>query len=169
MSTTNTPSDSAAEYTDELRNVVRDWRWGTWHRLPATQRKVTPEPAADATVSDAMVRCAWLLCHAYGGAHHVGKVTLGAGERYLAVTHHGSTATADGADLTRLVIAAHEVAVRLEIQPGGPHGLRILLHPRIRSARIATNHPTIDNAIATLRERWAPCPIGIPTTEETTW
>lgn len=85
--------------------------------------------------------------------------------------HHDTMSgrpTADG-KRTATYWACDAWIIEGEIQPGGPHGLRILLHPRIRSARIATNHPTIDNAIATLRERWAPCPIGIPTTEETTW
>lgn len=108
-----------AEYADELRAIVREWRHDTWRRLPVTQRKLVTQPTQDMPVSDAMVRCAWLLCHAYGGAHHIGKVTLGVDERYLAVTHHGSAATTDGAELTRLVIAAHEAAVRLEVRPGG--------------------------------------------------
>ena len=83
-----------AEYADELRAIVRDWRHGAWRRLPATWRKLAVQPTQDMPVSDELVRCAWLLCHAYGGAHHVGRVRFGPDEGHLVVTHHGGAATA---------------------------------------------------------------------------
>lgn len=160
-------------YADELRRVIHRWRLREWSGLRRKAREATREPLADDDVSEAMVRCAWLLCHAYAGSHHVGRVKfrsnnlLHGDEQWLEVSHHGDMSTTDSPVLTRLVVAAHEVAVRLEVSSGGARGLLLKLYPRSRTASTMTNHPTIVDAIAEIRSRWAPCPVAIPSGEAT--
>lgn len=162
MSVTNTEATEASEYAGELRRIVNTWRHMEWFRLKRKVREVTREPVCDDPVSDELIRCAWLLCHVYGGPHHVGHVRFGSGEGWLEVSHYGEIATSDGTILTRMMVAAHECAVRLSIHPGGARGLRVLLHPRARTSSTSTNHPTLDRATSALRERWMACPVAIP-------
>lgn len=160
-------AEIAAEYASELRRIIIGWRHREWSRLKRKIREATPEPTGGDEVADPMVRCAWMLCHAYGGPHHVGRVKFGTCEQWLEVSHYGDVSTIDSAVLTRLVFAAHEVAVRLEVGPGGARGLLLRLHPRARTPRTMTCHPTIDEAVDALRSRWAPCPVLIPSILET--
>lgn len=160
-------------YADELRRVIRNWRRREWGLLRRKARETTRKPLATDDVSEAMVRCAWLLCHAYAGAHHVGRVKfrsnnlLQGDEQWLEVSHHGDMSTTDSPVLTRLVVAAHEVAVRLEVSSGGARGLLLKLYPRARTASTMTSHPTIDVVVDEIRSRWAPCPVAIPSGEAT--
>lgn len=60
-------------------------------------------------------------------------------------------ATWDFDHLTRLVIAAHDECVRIDLDPRGPGYMRILMHPRQREGAMATRHPTIEQAIENYR------------------
>lgn len=160
-------------YANDLRQVIVNWRHLEWARIRRKVREGTREPLASDPVSDAMVRCAWLLCHTYGGAYHVGRVRFGSddllrlGEQWLEVSHYGDMATVDSMMLTRLIVAAHEVAIRVDVRPGGARALLLRLHPRARTPTIMTNHPTMDAAVEYIRSRWAPCPVAIPSIEAT--
>ena len=147
------------EYTADLARVINNWRIAQYRRAKKIDRAAVA-PAYDDAVNDGLIRCAWVLCHAYAGAHHVPRARVC--DRWVEVVDNGNLATADGTTLTRLVIAAHEAAVRLEIGACGPRGVRLMLHPRGRTESISTNHPTLDTALADARKRWAPCPVSIP-------
>ena len=54
--------------------------------------------------------------------------------------------------LTRLVIAGHDECVRVTITNSGPRMVKIQLWPRFkREGSVTERHPTIDQAIASLR------------------
>lgn len=86
----------------------------------------------------------------FGGKHHI-DATLH--ERYRGVWSINRYAgdlglcTYDGNDLTRLVLAAHEFAYRLSIQPSGPRLLRIESSRRDPGAStFSEGHDTIEQA-----------------------
>jgi hypothetical protein len=60
-------------------------------------------------------------------------------------------ATYDGDQLTRLVIACHDLCIRMEINPCNFHHLELLFHPREREGRTWARHPTMEDAIARAR------------------
>lgn len=60
--------------------------------------------------------------------------------------------TFDSNCLTRLVIGAHEHAVRVEIEPCNFRHLRVIMHPRQREGQIHQRHPTIEQAVADYRK-----------------
>jgi hypothetical protein len=100
---------------------------------------------------------------AFRGVHHCDgwrkRKDIGWGG--VSFVHYAGLATYDYDELTRLVVAAHEECVRVEIEGCGPRYLRIFLSPRVRPEsdhdphRVSTmeSHPTIDNAVAYLRSR----------------
>ena len=151
-----------AEYAEDLRRIVRKWRISHHRHLKRVDKVGRTEPTMTDSVSDGMVRCAWVLIHAYSGAHHVGTVKLGPGDLWMEVAHFEEMATADSNLMTRLVLLAHDAAVRVSVQPSNPRYLRIMLHPRVRSDRNMTNHRTLEDAIGALRKVWAPVPVVVP-------
>jgi hypothetical protein len=65
-------------------------------------------------------------------------------------------ATFDFADLTRLVVIAHDMCIRISIQPTSRHRMRVMLHPRAgREGDMCRRHPTIEEAIKTMRLGYA--------------
>ena len=63
----------------------------------------------------------------------------------------GEFATFDGSLLTRLVILAHEFCIRMEIEPANPYYLRLFFHRRQREGGFSKRHPTIEEAVETIR------------------
>ena len=101
--------------------------------------------------------CARVLARAYRGIHHVPywrrRKPWGNG---IAVSVQGRMATFDFDVLTRLVVAAHDECVRVEIVPGGPGLLKVCLHPRKdRVGPVWERHPTIEDAIVRARDQEA--------------
>jgi hypothetical protein len=60
-------------------------------------------------------------------------------------------ATFDFSELTRLVIAAHDACLRLQIAPVSRGYMAVFLSPREREGGMAVRHPTIEQAIADFR------------------
>jgi hypothetical protein len=90
------------------------------------------------------------LIAAFKGMHHAGKVKWGHDgnpEDPWATTCVLPMATYDSDTLTRLVLAAHAYAVRIEIGPGGPRQVKLKLWTRDRSADWYEGHPTIQQSI----------------------
>lgn len=146
----------------DLRNDVLSWRVSEYVNLRPKRLRDTAEFAylKSNDVSDDIVRCAWVLYRAYRGTHHVPR-GVRANDRWLQVHHHGDLATTDGDLLTRLVIAAHDAAVRVEVSPGMRY-VRIMLHPRRRADSNARSHPCLEDAVERMRSGGALCPITIP-------
>ena len=108
-----------------------------------TQEPIDPEHEA---------RIERVLAAAFRGIHHTGwdrRRHCGGG---VSVIKFAGLATFDWDELTRLVIAAHDECVRVEILPASPRDLKILLHARVlESDSSYERHPTIEEAIERFR------------------
>lgn len=66
-------------------------------------------------------------------------------------------ATFDVDGLTRLVIGAHDLAIRVEIEAVAPRYMRVCMWPRhYRSGEMHKRHPTIETAIRDYRRESGP-------------
>jgi hypothetical protein len=86
-----------------------------------------------------------IVNHAFGGWHHVQKRTdIQGGVRFW---KNGSVSTFDFDELTRLVVAAHAVRCRVEIESHGPRMLRFWLSEREDSAdkHFYRHHPGVED------------------------
>lgn len=104
--------------------------------------------------SEACVKAGRILNKVFGGLHHVNVIKdFGFGAEVLV---YGGLSTWDFNKLTELVVAAHDDCVRVEIEPANFHDLRLIFHPRDRSATDSTRrHPTMEEALDTIRKRHA--------------
>lgn len=121
--------------------------WAQWVQ-GNTQHALTPFQAKAVDVLCCGFGSPW---NAPWGWHNV-NWNFGRG---ISVCAHATPSTYDFDYLTRLVIAAHEECVRVEIAPAGPSYLRLILHPRERDGGPMRSHPTIDEAVASFRKRYA--------------
>lgn len=97
--------------------------------------------------------------YTFGGWHHVtfqehGEARLGPWCKFS--VQHG-LATWDFDNLTRLVLAAHRWAVRVELVQSGPRSIGIFLHARIpddgtKDQSWSEKHPTIEQLCIRARE-----------------
>ena len=99
-----------------------------------------------------------VLAKVYGGVHNcVGWPRRKIGQGILELSVPDGISTYDCARLTKLVIAAHDECMRVEMLASGPRRLKLYMTLRKRDTdSFATRHPTIEQAIATVR--------GVPTT-----
>lgn len=104
-------------------------------------------------------RVADLLGQAWLGIYHLPNSALfhertdWSNERYIVVVVRGGTclATYDYARLTLLVLLAHRMKIRLEIDGAAQGYVRLLFHPRkSRLGKLWERHPTVEQAIADL-------------------
>ena len=101
------------------------------------------------------VRAEAALAHVYQGIHHVpGKIKKLRG--YWEVVIWGSISTHDFDQLTRMVIAAHEHCVRIELQPCNCQHIRLLIHPRQQTGGICERHPSLTDLAERARRRATP-------------
>lgn len=109
------------------------------------------------TVSEKGARCAEFVYHFYCGwhhfPHHVEKIDWSGA--FIEFTHrHDALCTFDGNKLTTLVLMAHDLGIRVEIEPAMRY-LRIVLHPRDIDTIAGgwAGHPTMETVLAKWRER----------------
>lgn len=107
-------------------------------------------------VSEQGARCAEFVRAFYCGwhhfPHHVRNIDWS--NRFVAFTHrHDGLCTFDGNKLTTLVLMAHDLGIRVEIEPAMRY-LRIVLHPRDINTIASgwAGHPTMETALAQWRE-----------------
>lgn len=95
-----------------------------------------------------------VLAVTYHGLHHVDLRKAKEEPGYFSICVCGGVSTYDFDTLSRLVIAAHDACVRLDIN-GAAHGyLRLTFTDRKRGGDVFTRHPQIDKAIQTTREQY---------------
>lgn len=94
-----------------------------------------------------------VLAVTYRGIHHVPywNRRRKIGSHSLKVSVLSGLSTWDYDELTRLVIAAHDECVRLEIHSSAPRMLRLSFSLREREGNITERHPTIEQAIERIR------------------
>lgn len=98
--------------------------------------------------------CAKMLADLMGGFHHIlGRIKpCGAGIEVN--VRNGGFSTYDFNKLTTAVVMAHDRMIRFDISPSGPGLLRLSFHRRhTRDGNMAARHPTIEDAIASIRAR----------------
>jgi len=99
-----------------------------------------------------------VLAHAFRGIHHCPKIHViqESGEWCdCAVNTSQDLSTFDWDVLTRLVFAAHDACVRVEIAPSGPGRVKIMLWARnTRTGGFARRHPTLGEAVEEHRKEW---------------
>jgi hypothetical protein len=95
----------------------------------------------------------------YRGSHHIpgskykGENVKPYGHGWT-ITTHEDLSSFDWDILTRLVLMAHDRAVRVEVSPAMRY-LRISIWQRVRDESTMTGHPTIETAIAGHRATYA--------------
>lgn len=103
--------------------------------------------------------CFEMLCDLFFGAHHVhGKIyECGPKGIYINCTNANNVfGTFDYSNLTRAVIMAHDRCIRFSIEPSGPSMLKLVFHKQHkRDGQMHERHPTLEQAIETLRDRSA--------------
>lgn len=83
--------------------------------------------------------------------------------RPLTLAYPRTIASFDFAEMTRMVVAAHEAAVRVEIGVGGFRELELFLYARQRQGGMSERHPDLDTAVGQIRAgRWSRCPFPVP-------
>lgn len=86
------------------------------------------------------------LSEFFRGEHHIPKGLKEFGHGWaLNSTYTFSTFDSDG--LTRLVVLAHQYAIRVEISPASPQSLKIIIHKRQRTGSMFQRHPTLQEVI----------------------
>lgn len=95
-----------------------------------------------------------VLATVYRGIHNVpGKIVIAPPkDGHIYVNAYGGLSTTDHDQLTRLVIAAHDHCVRVEIKPCNPQLLRLIFTNRLRGGDNMESHPTIEQRLATFRQ-----------------
>lgn len=125
------------------RYAGSDWLLGRLRRHLGGEPKISP---LGIVVAD-------ILGQVYRGIYHIDYGSTltkpdWLDENFIEVNVAQGLATYDGNELTALVLAAHEVPVRLEINAGGPRRLKLGFSPRQRMAlNLWARHPTIEDAI----------------------
>lgn len=108
-----------------------------------------------AHLNEGQTRCLDTLC-SIERAHNLAPYLMGETneEKFvfnqwsgLSVKFGGLISTFDDDKLTRLVLAAHENAVRVEIAPHGPTSFQIALSPRERKGSMFERHPSIEDVL----------------------
>lgn len=113
------------------------------------KREPKNKPLARGQMSEDQAECYRLLCDVFGGEHHVEQIKeWGYG---IMCPHYGDLSTFDFDVLTRLVVLAHDRCVRVGVIPYRPRELAITLHKRTRDGGVSRRHPTLEQAVATVR------------------
>lgn len=102
-------------------------------------------------------RAQWVVDAAWRGAYHCDgwrrRQPFGRGVVF-SVRAGGDFASFDGDTLTRLLFAAHDACVRVEIGGANYQFIKVYLHPReSREGRVFSRHPSIRGAFKEWRKR----------------
>jgi hypothetical protein len=107
-------------------------------------------------MTDDQYECFELLADLFRGFHHVYGEPREFGHGIALNIRSHRLATFDFDALTTAVFLAHDRMIRIEIQPSGPGMVKICLHKRHkRDGMMYERHPTIEEALATYRKRFA--------------
>ncbi|MCD8352561.1 MAG: hypothetical protein LUC93_18315 [Planctomycetaceae bacterium] len=78
------------------------------------------------------------------------------GVKFVVAPYWGGLSSYDFAELTRLVFAAHEYGIRVQILPYSQKSLAISMHKRDRGTEPCKRHPTLDQSIGDWKGRLSP-------------
>ena len=109
------------------------------------------------TVSELGADVADLLGDLAGGIYHLSPEILNvawSNPTYIELRWHGDLATFDNDRLTRLVLLAHDRALRVELLPRSRLYLTMRFHRRQREGKGWERHPTAEQALEQHRRYW---------------
>lgn len=89
----------------------------------------------------------------YFGEHHIPSPIKAFGTGWVVKHDRGDLATYDFDQLTRLVLAAHEQAIRVSIMPLNFNTVKIAIWKREREGGMTKRHPTIEQAIESFKSK----------------
>lgn len=101
--------------------------------------------------------CFDFLCDIHNGGNHMFGKIQACGEHGLVINSKAShyMSTFDYSNLTKAVVIAHDRMIRFQIEPSGPRMLKFIAHKRhTREGDYCERHPTMEEAIATVREQF---------------
>jgi hypothetical protein len=103
------------------------------------------------------LECYELLCDIHDGGNRLfGKIyPCGESGIYINSTCSHYMSTFDYSNLTRAVVLAHDRMIRFQIEPSRNGVLKLIAHKRHkRDGRMNERHPTIEDAIANIRDQY---------------
>ena len=157
-------TEQMERYRSELRDDVQAWL-RAMERDAKTRKRKGPPPKFD-EIPEGLLRIAWVTDVVFGGNHHTPtphELVADATHTYVCIRLHGTIGSFDFSEMTRIVVAAHEAAVRAEIMVGGFRQLELMLHARVRTGGMAVRHPDLEAGVAAVKAfRWQPCPFPVP-------
>lgn len=80
--------------------------------------------------------------YVFGGRHHTRSVKF-AEVCYFINSHHDLT-TWDQNTLTKIVVASHDLGLRVDAETDGMGGARLLIHNRKQREGLVEGHPTLE-------------------------
>lgn len=108
-----------------------------------------------------LCRAEEVLAFAFRGIHHVESRRIKReSPTQITYTHYGELSTYDWDQLTRLVVAAHALAVRVEISAASPRYVRLRLSEREREGDMTRRHPTLEEHAASMSPPTMEAPRG---------
>jgi len=109
--------------------------------------------------TDDQLLASYALCIVQKGYHHLGKIKAD-GRTGVVTSIHGDASTFDYDALTRIVLVAHQMGVRISVGSSGPRMIKLRAHARYTSDDkngelcVCHRHPSLD-FLASECERWA--------------
>ena len=82
------------------------------------------------------------IAYVFGGRHHTRAVEFK--ENHYLIKFWDDLTTWDGNKLTKVVVASHDLGLRVDVEPNGMRGLRLMIHNRTQRESIMKGHPTLE-------------------------
>lgn len=119
--------------------------------------KIAPKKYPEVKMSPLAIKVADFLGEWVYGIYHLSQKELfkvdWTNNRHIEISiYNYCLSTFDDNDLTRLVFLAHEMALRVQIEPSTHHHLRIMFHERSHHKGPMLYHPTLDEAVNLFRQ-----------------
>ena len=80
--------------------------------------------------------------YVFGGRHHT-QAVVDNGGHYI-IKFYQDLSTWDANVLTAIVVAAHDLGLRVDVQPNGTRALRLMIHNRTQRESVMKGHPTLE-------------------------
>lgn len=80
--------------------------------------------------------------YVFGGRHHTRSVEFA--EVCYFIKFYQALTTWDGNTLTKIVVAAHDLGLRVDAEPNGMRGMRVMVHNRKQRNGLVEGHPTLE-------------------------
>lgn len=112
----------------------------------------------DGTWNDKQLLASYALAVVRGGYHHLNKIKE-CGPGGMETSIYAGASTWDDNLLTRIVLVAHRLGVRIEIGSSGPRMIKLIAHARYTSddknsaLHFRERHPSLDH-LAKLCQDW---------------